>query len=122
MARRAPRSPFTRCARASPTTSERSSSARIRRTLGDLHNLFGDTHAVHVRVDGERWVIEDLVKGDSVNEVLRYMQHDPGKFARDMERDCENAVQRGELSVAESRDILRFYHEGLAGYTYLEGE
>jgi len=91
-------------------------------TLGDLHNLFGDTHAVHVRVDGEKWVIEDLVKGDSVNEVLRYMQHDPTKFARDMQRDCEDAVQRGELSVTESRQILRFYDEGLAGYTYLEGE
>ncbi len=91
-------------------------------TLGDLHNLFGDTHAVHVRVDDDRWVIEDLVKGDSVRDVLTYMQHDPAHFVRTMQRDCEGAVQRGDLSVAESRDILRFYDAGISGYTYLEGE
>ncbi len=91
-------------------------------TLGDLHNLFGDTHAVHVRTTDDRWAIEDLVKGDAVRDVLAYTQHDPAKLARDMQRDCENAVQRGDLTVPQSRELLRFYDEGLAGYTYLEDE
>lgn len=91
-------------------------------TLGDLHNLFGDTHAVHVRVEGDSWRIEDLVRGDTVRDVLTYMQHDPLHFVRAMQRDCERAVQSGALTVAQSRELLRFYDEGLAGYTYLADE
>jgi arginine decarboxylase len=89
--------------------------------LGDLHNLFGDTNAVHVSIeeDGE-WTIEEVIEGDTVREVLGYVQFDPRELRRDMRRDVEKAVKEGRLRVDESRSLLRFYDDGLDGYTYLE--
>ena len=89
--------------------------------LGDLHNLFGDTNAVHVSIDeaGE-WTIEEVIEGDTVREVLSYVQFDPRELRREMRRDVEKAVKEGRLQVNESRSLLRFYDEGLDGYTYLE--
>jgi arginine decarboxylase len=90
-------------------------------TLGDLHNLFGDTHAAHVRIDEEgRWWIEEIIEGDTVSEVLGYMQYDPASLARRLRAECEGSVKSGSMSVAESRSLLRAYESGLAGYTYLE--
>ncbi len=89
-------------------------------TLGDLHNLFGDAHAAHIRIRGGRWYIEDLVEGDTISEVLTYTQHDPAVFARSMKKDCERAVQDERLTVQEARNLYRFYDEGLRGYTYLD--
>jgi arginine decarboxylase len=89
--------------------------------LGDLHNLLGDTHAVHVRVDESGWSVEDVVEGDTVDEVLGYVQWDTQRLRRDMRRDIERALRRGDLSVTEGKDLLRSFLEGLNGYTYLEG-
>ncbi len=90
-------------------------------TLGDLHNLFGDTHAAHVRIDDEgRWWIEEIIEGDTVSEVLGYMQYDPASLARRLRAECESSVKSGSMTVAESRGLLRAYESGLAGYTYLE--
>ncbi len=90
-------------------------------TLGDLHNLFGDTHVAHVRIDGDgRWWIDEIVEGDSVSEVLGYMQYDPCSLARRLRSECEQSVREGRMSVSESRDLLRAYDSGLSGYTYLE--
>ena len=89
--------------------------------LGDLHNLFGDTHAVHVMLEDDgTWSIGEVIEGDTVREVLSYLQFDPGDLKRAMRRDAERAVKEGRMSVKESRALLSFYENGLEGYTYLE--
>lgn len=91
-------------------------------TLGDLHNLFGDPHAVHIELDGDEWTIAEIVKGDSIAEVLSYVQFEPDKLARALEKECERAVKRKDMTVKESRILTQFYETGLSGYTYLEPE
>jgi len=89
--------------------------------LGDLHNLFGDTHAVHVSLDDSgRWRIDEVVEGDTVREVLGYVQYDADRLRREMRMQIERAVHAGKLDVAEGRSLQRFYESGLEGYTYLE--
>lgn len=89
-------------------------------TLGDLHNLFGDAHAVHIRSEDGQWLIEEVVKGDTAGEVLSYVQYDPEAFESSMRRDCERAVRRGGMTVNDSRALMRFYETGLSSYTYLK--
>ncbi len=90
-------------------------------TLGDLHNLFGDTHVVHIKLHDEGgWWIEETVKGDTAAEVLRYMRYDVDRLLPQLTRDCERAVREGRLSLAESQALRRFYDAELNGYTYLE--
>ncbi|HTT06553.1 MAG TPA: biosynthetic arginine decarboxylase [Steroidobacteraceae bacterium] len=90
-------------------------------TLGDLHNLFGDTHVVHIKLHEEGgWWIEEVVKGDTAARVLEYMEYDVAELAPAMARDCERAVREGRLTVAESQAIKRFYENELDGYAYLE--
>ena len=90
-------------------------------TLGDLHNLFGDTHVVHIKLHEEGgWWIEEIVKGDTANRVLEYMEYDVAELAPALARDCERAVREGRMSVAESQALKRFYEQELDGYAYLE--
>ncbi len=90
-------------------------------TLGDLHNLFGDTHVVHIRLHDEGgWWIEEIVKGDTANKVLEYMEYDVAELAPALARDCERAVREGRMSLAESQALKRFYERELDGYAYLE--
>jgi arginine decarboxylase len=91
--------------------------------LGDLHNLLGDTHAVHISLDGERdeWVIDEVIEGDTVEEVLQYVQYDHEDLKRAMRQDVEAAQRQGRLTLAEGKSLLKFYDDGLEGYTYLEG-
>jgi arginine decarboxylase len=90
-------------------------------TLGDLHNLFGDTHVVHIRLQDEGgWWIEEIVKGDTANRVLEYMEYDVAELYPALARDCERAVRDGRMTVAESQSIKRFYETELDGYAYLE--
>lgn len=90
-------------------------------TLGDLHNLFGDTHVVHIRLHDEGgWWIEEIVKGDTANKVLEYMEYDVEELAPALSRDCERAVREGRMSIAESQALKRFYEGELNGYAYLE--
>jgi len=90
-------------------------------TLGDLHNLFGDTHVVHIKLHEEGgWWIEEIVKGDTANRVLEYMEYDVAELAPALARDCERAIREGRLSVAESQALKRFYENELNGYAYLE--
>jgi arginine decarboxylase len=89
--------------------------------LGDLHNLFGDTHAVHVSLDGGGNVVLDaVIKGDTVREVLDYVEFDPETLVRKLRQDVELAVREGRVTYEESGRLLEFYEEGLHGYTYLE--
>jgi arginine decarboxylase len=90
-------------------------------TLGDLHNLFGDTHVVHVRLHDEGgWWIEEVVKGDTANRVLEYMEYDVAELYPALARDCERAIRDGRMTIAESQAIKRFYESELDGYAYLE--
>jgi arginine decarboxylase len=89
--------------------------------LGDLHNLFGDTNAVHVSLDGDGEInLDAVIKGDTVREVLHYVQYSADELAARMRKDVERAVRTGKISLEESRQFLRFYESGLEGYTYLE--
>lgn len=90
--------------------------------LGDLHNLFGDTHAVHVSLDesgGAR--LDALIKGDTVREVLDYVEFDAEMLLGKMRTDVETAVLAGRIDYEGAGQLLRFYEDGLHGYTYLEG-
>ena len=89
--------------------------------LGDLHNLFGDTNAVHVSIDDDGEVnLDAVIKGDTVREVLNYVQYSSEELVARMRKDVERAVRTGKISLDESRQFLRFYESGLEGYTYLE--
>lgn len=92
-------------------------------TLGDLHNLFGDSHAVHV-VAGEEgdddWSLEEIVEGDTVRDVLGYVQFDTPHLRRSLRKEIEAAVSKRRLTLAEAVQMRRFLDDGLDGYTYLE--
>ncbi len=89
--------------------------------LGDLHNLFGDTNAVHVSLDDQSEVIlETVVQGDTVREVLNYVQYNTQSLIDQFRRDVEVAVREQRIGYEESGRLLKFYEEGLQGYTYLE--
>jgi arginine decarboxylase len=89
-------------------------------TLGDLHNLFGDTNAVHVSVgeDG-KYLLEHLVVGDTVSEVLSYVEYDRIDLIRKVRDTAEQAVRRGEMTFEESAELMQRYEASLLGYTYL---
>ena len=88
--------------------------------LGDLHNLFGDTHAVHVKLDDDGApTIEEVVEGDTVDEVLRYVQFNPDWLKRSFRKVIERALKNRRITLDESRLLADFYERGLAGYTYL---
>lgn len=89
--------------------------------LGDMHNLFGDTNAVHVALaENGEVVLETLIKGDTVKEALEYVEFDVNVLIKKMRTDVEQAVREGRLDFQECGRLLRFYEEGLNGYTYLE--
>jgi arginine decarboxylase len=87
--------------------------------LGDLHNLFGDTDAVHVRLDGDTYRVEHVVEGDSVAEVLSYVQYSKDDLISRVRRAVEAALRDKRLTMAESGRFMRRYEEALEGYTYL---
>jgi arginine decarboxylase len=89
--------------------------------LGDLHNLFGDTNAVHVTLDDNGEVnLEGVVKGDTVREVLAYVQYNADELINKLRKDLERAVRGNKITLNESRQLLQYYETGLDGYTYLE--
>ncbi len=87
--------------------------------LGDLHNLFGDTDAVHVKLDGDDYRVEHVVEGDSVAEVLAYVQYSKDDLMSRVRRAVELALRDKRITPAESGRLMRRYEEGLEGYTYL---
>ncbi len=89
--------------------------------LGDLHNLFGDTNAVHVSLDDDGDVVLDtVIKGDTVREVLDYVEFDADSLMRQLRTSVELAVREARIGYEEAGRFLRFYEDGLQGYTYLE--
>lgn len=88
--------------------------------LGDLHNLFGDTNAVHIRVDKDEYEIDQVIEGETVAEVLEYVQFNPKKLVRNVETWVTKCMKDGKITPEEGRDFLSTYRSGLFGYTYLE--
>ncbi|HEX3871774.1 MAG TPA: arginine decarboxylase, partial [Pirellulales bacterium] len=89
--------------------------------LGDMHNLFGDTNAVHVSLDDRgNVVLETVIKGDTVREALEYVEFDCNVLVKQMRTDVEAAVRDGRIDFQAAGRLLRFYEDGLQGYTYLE--
>jgi arginine decarboxylase len=87
--------------------------------MGNLHNLFGDTNAVHIKLTPEGYQIEHVVKGDTVNEVLSYVQYDPEDLIENLRRRAEQALQEKRITLQESQLLLQNYERSLSRYTYL---
>ena len=89
--------------------------------LGDLHNLFGDTDAVHITLlkDGS-YTIDHYVPGDTVTEVLSYVQYQKGPLIDNIRRKTEHSILEKKMSKGEAKLLIRHYEDGLNGYTYLE--
>ena len=88
--------------------------------LGDMHNLFGDTNAVHVSVNEKGYNLEQIIDGETVAEVLDYVQYNPKKLVRTLETWVTKSVKEGKISLEEGKEFLSNYRSGLYGYTYLE--
>ncbi|KAA6352248.1 Biosynthetic arginine decarboxylase [termite gut metagenome] len=88
--------------------------------LGDMHNLFGDTNAVHISVCEEGYNIEQIIDGETVAEVLDYVQYNPKKLVRTLETWVAKSIKEGKISMEEGKEFLSNYRSGLYGYTYLE--
>ena len=88
--------------------------------LGDMHNLFGDTNTVHVSVHKDGYEIEQIINGESVAEVLDYVQYNPKKLVRNVETWVTRSMKSGKITPEEGREFLSNYRSGLYGYTYLE--
>ncbi len=88
--------------------------------LGDMHNLFGDTNAVHISVYKDRYEIDQIIEGETVDEVLDYVQYNPKKLVRNLETWVTASMKAGTITPEEGRDFISTYRSGLFGYTYLE--
>ncbi len=88
--------------------------------LGDMHNLFGDTNAVHISVKDGKYHIDQIFDGETVEDVLDYVQYNPKKLVRQLETWVTKSVRQGKISLEEGKNFLNNYRSGLYGYTYLE--
>ena len=88
--------------------------------LGDMHNLFGDTNAAHITVKNGQYEINQIFDGETVEEVLEYVQYNPKKLVRQLEQWVTKSVKLGKISLEEGKEFLNNYRSGLYGYTYLE--
>lgn len=88
--------------------------------LGDMHNLFGDTNAAHITVKDGRYHIDQIFDGETVEEVLNYVQYNSKKLVRQLEVWVTKSVKQGKISLEEGKEFLSNYRSGLYGYTYLE--
>ncbi len=88
--------------------------------LGNMHNLFGDTNAVHITVDGDGYSIDKTIDGETVADVLEYVQYDPKKLVKRLEMWATKAMNEGKITQKEGKEFISNYRAGLYGYTYLE--
>ena len=88
--------------------------------LGNMHNLFGDTNAVHITVDGDSYSIDKTIDGETVADVLEYVQYDPKKLVKRLELWAAKAINEGKITQKEGKEFISNYRAGLYGYTYLE--
>lgn len=90
--------------------------------LGDLHNLFGDTDSVDVTINNSGYIVEHVMEGDTVSEILSYVHYDRRDLVNQIRKATEKSILQGRLKNAEAKMLLKNYEEGLSGYTYLEEE
>ena len=90
--------------------------------LGDLHNLFGDTNAVHIDVYKDHYEIDQVIDGETVAEVLDYVQFSPKELVRNVEAWVADSIRTKKITAEEGNEFVRNYRSGLYGYTYLEKE
>lgn len=88
--------------------------------LGDMHNLFGDTNAVHINVYKDHYRIDQVIDGETVAEVLDYVQYSPKQLVRNVESWVTESIRTGKITSDEGNEFIRNYRSGLYGYTYLE--
>lgn len=88
--------------------------------LGDMHNLFGDTNAVHISVGKDGYEIEQIIDGEPVADVLDYVEYNPKKLVRNLEAWVSSSMKNGSITAEEGRQFLNNYKSGLYGITYLE--
>ena len=88
--------------------------------LGDLHNLFGDTHAVHVECDGASVKMRSIVKGDTVSEVLGYVQYEDRELIQRIQESVEDAISKQRIDHVQAGQTVAAFEEALKGYTYLK--
>ena len=91
-------------------------------TLGDLHNLFGDTNAVHISIceGGKGYKIDGVVEGDSVEEVLNYVEYNKPELVKKIRESSEKSISEGKITTQEAKLLMNYYQQALSGYTYLE--
>ncbi len=88
--------------------------------LGDMHNLFGDTNAVHISVTKDGYKIDQTIDGETIDDVLDYVDWDGKRMVRMLEAWVARSVKQGRISLEEGKEFLNTYRSGLYGYTYLE--
>ena len=88
--------------------------------LGNMHNLFGDTNAVHISVDKDGYSIDKTIDGETIADVLEYVQYDPKRLVRRLETWVSKAVAEKKITPEEGKEFISNYRAGLYGYTYLE--
>lgn len=87
--------------------------------MGNLHNLFGDTNAIHIQLKPKGYQIEHVVKGDTMSEVVSYVQYDSEDMVENIRQRCEKALEEKHITLAESQRLLQTYEQSLMRYTYL---
>jgi arginine decarboxylase len=87
--------------------------------MGNLHNLFGDTNTIHIHLTPKGYRIEHVVKGDTMKEVLGYVQYDSEDLIEQIRRLCEQALLDKHITIQESQRLLQNYEQSLSRYTYL---
>jgi arginine decarboxylase len=90
--------------------------------LGDLHNLFGDTHAVHVRVTEYGYRVSHVIKGDTMADVLRFVEHQPEAMIESVREQAEAALSKGRMTLEQMKLLMRHYEKAMGSYTYLTEE
>lgn len=88
--------------------------------LGDLHNLFGDTDAVHISIHESGYTVDHYIPGDTVTEVLTYVQYGRAEMVDNVRQFTEESISNGNITKQEAKALIKHYEEGLSGYTYLE--
>jgi arginine decarboxylase len=88
--------------------------------MGNLHNLFGDTNTVHIRLTPKGYSIEHVVRGDTIREVLGYVQYDAADLLENIRNQSEQALQEGRITLQEAQLLLKNYEQSLSSYTYLK--
>ncbi len=89
-------------------------------SLGDLHNLFGDTDSVDVQLHENGYSVQNVVEGDTVTDVLSYIQYERRELMQNIRNQTEMSISEQKITRDEAKLLLRHYEEGLSGYTYLE--